>query len=179
MGRDRTCPSGCLLRRLSCGVVAVRRASRGEDGGVVFEVAACDFENCLDELLHGFSRMHVSLFDQGADVDVEGVSFQHAVGEEHQAVAWLEPCRERELPGLARVGAGQQAVLDLGNRSRDMVRSDDLGDRLICGRAAVDCARASPIRSRLCLDISAVRSLQSASWRPCRSRSGSCSASRA
>ena len=75
---------------------ALRRPAdheRGEQGGV-------------DLVAHGVGQrevQHVAL-----EREVEGVAADVAGG--------LQPARERELPGLARVRARQQAVLDLGGQ---------------------------------------------------------------
>ena len=77
---------------------------------------------------------------RGADLVAHGVGHREvqrvALQREVERVAadvagGLQPGRERELPGLARVGAGQQAVLDLGGqrqRHRALAPLEEVGE---------------------------------------------------
>src|SRR3954451_4507411 len=58
---------------------------------VVAESAVRSLEDDLRQMLHGFARVHLATcFEHRRDVDAFSVSLEHAVGEEHDSVAWLK-----------------------------------------------------------------------------------------
>ena len=59
--------------------------------GVVAEIAAACPKDCLGEVLHRLASMHMRACAQdGSDVHTRGVALQHAVGDEHQPVSYLQ-----------------------------------------------------------------------------------------
>src|SRR6476659_10329601 len=64
---------------------------KAHGGRVVVECACCRVQDCLDDVLHGFARVHICAGgEHGCDVDVGGVALDDAVGEEHEAVTGLQ-----------------------------------------------------------------------------------------
>lgn len=62
-----------------------------QSGSVVVERSAGRLEDGLDEVLHGFPRVHLRAGrDHGLDVDAGPVALQDAVGEEDEAIARLQ-----------------------------------------------------------------------------------------
>jgi hypothetical protein len=83
-------------------VLSRRRSGRSvpvedHDGGVVAEVAAGDPQDRGAEFVDDLAGMQVAgLPECGGDVELGGVAFQHAVGDEDQSVTGLQ--RERLYP---------------------------------------------------------------------------------
>ena len=91
----------------------------------------------------------------------------------------LQPARERELPGLARVGARQQAVLDLGGerqRHRALAPLEEVGepavgdDRRRPGRARRTRPRPAPVRRAARRGGARARRSPPRGWSPARTR---------
>ena len=77
-------PAGCPAPRWSAAVPV-----EDHDGGVVAEVAAGGVQDRGAERVDDFAGMQVAgLAECGGDVEVRGVAFEHAVGDEDEPVTW-------------------------------------------------------------------------------------------
>src|SRR3954447_13539372 len=100
---------------------------------IVAEPAIRGLEDDLRQMLYGFARVHLATgCEDRLDVDAFSVSLEHAVGEEHDSIAWLKWQRLHAILVAAvdakrRVGRERQAVNATVTepQRRRMTRVDD------------------------------------------------------